>query len=450
MNDSEKSSLVQQKKELNETVSRTVDTIFDAKDAWNGKPAPDIGVTEEHSITEPIPQEAIDAFQEATDKINGANNKLKQISEEQSGQSQRKKEKKDQGGKGGEPPLDLSSIASSAPSRFMAHLKAPMQFGDPDKWARLKLLRASSSIKSHLEELSEHILSTKELSIPKAIYKAKDLFYIYDNELFTPIKVALLELPEKVEKPEEKEEVQEPDFEESVEDQAHQQEVDTEYYQYHQINNILNDDRNELELLKNSVPSEIFNKYKIQYNDIIRKIRFIKSLLKVDFEKAHEEFLVLRADIDNLYNLVQFEKGTLQKEANKFTRFLKEKKLKHLTPSSSHQKPIRLKANANLKAALNNLNDLMNALEKKGIKPSSLSSYVKKINSNISALYESLYRLGDIYNSEVKVKQHKAKRDRSRVDVSNIQSIDLTSLLRMNRALNEMSKDIEKLRGQRV
>src|SRR5690606_9435895 len=137
--------LVQRKDRINDRVKELINLLIETKRSWNGKPAPGIGINESHSIKEPIPKETSVAMDKVVQLTQEVSSELNGIIQEQDIYSNtRRKPQPKVEEKHLEPnqtSVDLSSIASSGVSRFISHVKAPFQFGDSNKWRRLKLLR---------------------------------------------------------------------------------------------------------------------------------------------------------------------------------------------------------------------------------------------------------------------------------------------------------------------
>lgn len=75
------------------------------------------------------------------------------------------------------------SLASSRWTRLMTYVKTPFQRGDADRWERLKLLRTAADINSSLKDIENAALTSQDIAIPSAVYKAGALYHIIEEDL---------------------------------------------------------------------------------------------------------------------------------------------------------------------------------------------------------------------------------------------------------------------------
>lgn len=450
-------SLVSKKDEINQRTSKIIELLIDTKNSWNGKPAPGIGVTEPTSIKEPLPDETTSTMSQILQMVKDVDSKLKDIDNQQSGYSgnrRRPQPKKQPGTQSSEPNrdeggLDLSAIASSGVSRFMSHIKAPFQFGDSDKWARLRLLRAASRINSHLEEMQSFVLSSDDMAVPNAVYKAKDLFHIFDNELSEPMLAALRNMPEKVidvsNENRSEEHPVEPNVEESVEleDSGPVEPMNPAQ---------LIDVRAEMNIVSKQIQDAITrldtpqlrHQFKEAYNDLRRRVRNILTLYASEppqAQQAYMDFVPIKDEfLSAVYSATQQDEG-FEATANRFTNFLKRKSIEYLQPSSDHMKGLKLRADQSITKTRSSLDELMDALQKSHVNPGSLTSYLKKMADNLIETYKFLFRLGDIHNSRAKLNNYKAKgKDKWPV-------VSSTDLRGMNKGIKELEGILMKIKS---
>lgn len=436
LNDSDKAELVEQKRELNKAVSKSVELIFEAKDAWNGRPAPGIGVNEKHSINEPIPNESLTAMQDAVEALNRALSDLKNISNIQSEQHKQKVERIKSRHE-----LDLSALASSSVSRLISHVKAPF-ISDDSKWIRLKHLRAASQVYERLEDINAAILSFSSLSIQTAVYNAKDLFYIVENELYNPIFFS--------QKDKGKQDQGQKQQQQVVEDEQIQQQQQRDYesgevpYEIVELQYWLKTARIELETLKRQVPENQFKPFNLAYRDLIRGIRYVQGLMNTDFSNALSEHKKLMEQMDNFRNQInQISQGFQPtKQANKFTRFLQRKNVEYLTMPSNQSKAIRLKIDKLINNIYPLLDSFMESLEQTGTNLNSLNTKMAGIFDVFGKMYDVLADLAEIYNSGIKLEKHRAKLDSEKVSADIVNNTDIRALRVMSMKFLSMSQNL--------
>lgn len=69
------------------------------------------------------------------------------------------------------------SKEASYVSRIWTHIMAPFQFGDKERWIRLRMLRAAAKMDQYLIDVESKVVSRSKNSIPDAVYKTKDIFH---------------------------------------------------------------------------------------------------------------------------------------------------------------------------------------------------------------------------------------------------------------------------------
>jgi hypothetical protein len=189
--DPSQEELLQKKDKLNAEVTELIQLLIETKRAWNGKPAPRIGVTEPTSIKFPLP----DQVEQAASKINQLADDIVQrimdVDRFQDMYSQRRRKGKSEV----EVPVMATAMTKEAKSnvlsRLWAHVTAPFQLGDKDRWTRLRMLRAATRLSSELKEIEDLSLTYDPEAVPEAIYRAKDFAIILQNDLIGPIESIL-------------------------------------------------------------------------------------------------------------------------------------------------------------------------------------------------------------------------------------------------------------------
>ena len=432
--DHDQESLVSKKDEINQRTSKIIELLIETKKSWNGKPAPGIGVSENHSLKEPLPPQTISTMDQVVQMVQEVDSKLKDIDKQQSGYQSSLQEKEHTDSKSG---LDLSALGSNIGTRFISHIKAPFQFGDTDKWVRLKLLRSSSKMEKHIEDIQSYILSSDSTSIPNVIYKAKDMFHIFDNEIVEPIISSMRDLPEK-------RTIAPEDIESNIESEESQDiPLGYEEYNKYQPQDIIGGSkamRDQIKNVRDGVPSELFKPYLEEYNNILRKITYILSILNNNYNEAEKEYKSLIIDIDDFNNKISEQVEFIQKDASgPISNWLKRKNVELFHSRYDHLRGLRIRADDIAGVTKSNLNKFMNALEKPNAKPLSLTLYLKSFSSSLAELYRVLYKLGDVHNSRAKVKNYKLKGGNKWPTIS---EMDLRSL---HRALREIESIVAKL-----
>jgi len=480
-------SLVSKKDEINRRTSDLIDLLDDAKsglidskNVWNGKPAPRIGVTEPHSLKEPIPSEATDTMSKVVQIIGEANSiigdidsKLTTIDNEQAGYERNRRQPQPKKMPDSPPPspsqedeggLDLSAIASSSVSRFMSHIKAPFQFGDSNKWGRLRLLRAAARVNTHLEEMQSFVLSSDDMAIPNAVYKARDLLYIFDNEISEPMLSALRDMPEKPkapagdDKPDDKpadkkkdktkEEPSEEPSQEPLQDQPDEDPYQEPGGGIIDIGEQVQNANTEIMVAARRLDTpELRKEFKERYSDLVRRVDHILSLLASEPAQAQEaymSFVPLKDEfVQAINSATPNQDYNIEVTANRFTNFLKRK---NVQSSSDHMRGLKLKADQSITSTRGSLDELMNALQKSHVNPGSLTTYLSKTVSDLKELYKTLFKLGDIHNSKAKVKNYKSKgKDKWPV----VSSTDLRGLFKAIKELEGIDMKIESLQESR-
>lgn len=438
--DSRHDDLISRKKEINQRTSKIIDLLIQTKDSWNGKPAPGIGVTDSHSLSQSIPDETLETMENITEMVSDVNSKLKQIDRQQSGFS-RDKDSREKSKKPSDGSLDLSAIASNPVDRFISHVKAPFQFGDEEKWARLKLLRASAKIQNHIDKLQSIVLSNSNDSIPNAVYKTKNLFHIFDNELVEPMLASLRNLPEKTPESPQVQEVQQDDGKyESETDQF--QGNSSDLYQPADIIAMTKAMKSQVKAARDKVIPETFKPFIGEFNNINRRMSYVLSLVNTNYYEAEKEFRNLLADVQYFMDNVNELSQSFQKEANRFTNWLKRKKLQLTESKYEHSKVLRLRFDEKSNQIRNDLNKFMDALQTSHITPGSLSNDLKKITNSFLEMSRVVFRLADIHNSKAKAKNYKLKGQNK---WPTIPSTDLKSIDKLSRNLESIINKIDSL-----
>jgi len=471
-------SLVSKKDEINQRTSKIIELLIETKNSWNGKPAPGIGVPEPTSIKEPLPDETTSTMDQILQMVQEVDSKLKEIDNEQSGyqKSRRQPQPKKQPGMQKAPSrsepqddggLDLSAIASSSVSRFMSHIKAPFQFGDSNKWGRLRLLRAAARVNTHLEEMQSFVLSSDDMAIPNAVYKARDLLYIFDNEISEPMLSALRDMPEKPkapagdDKPDDKpadkkkdktkEEPSEEPSQEPLQDQPDEDPYQEPGGGIIDIGEQVQNANTEIMVAARRLDTpELRKEFKERYSDLVRRVDHILSLLASEPAQAQEaymSFVPLKDEfVQAINSATPNQDYNIEVTANRFTNFLKRKNVQYLHPSSDHMRGLKLKADQSITSTRGSLDELMNALQKSHVNPGSLTTYLSKTVSDLKELYKTLFKLGDIHNSKAKVKNYKSKgKDKWPV----VSSTDLRGLFKAIKELEGIDMKIESLQESR-
>jgi hypothetical protein len=170
--DPKQESVVSQKDEVNDRISKTISILIETKRALNGKSAPSIGVNDSTKITEELPNEVAHAAGLAQRSIEDIVSRIMRI---QNDQAEHASEYRDRISKRTQAleSFDIEKTASNPLTRFWAHISAP--FGsETGRWKRLKMLRALADIKSELSEVEDLILSS-DPAILEGLYKAKNI-----------------------------------------------------------------------------------------------------------------------------------------------------------------------------------------------------------------------------------------------------------------------------------
>lgn len=437
-------SLIQKKDRINERTSKIIELLIDTKRSWNGKPAPGIGVNEPSSIKEPLPIETTRSMDEIVQMVQQLNLELDQVAAEQANYQKTRKQpqqiyNQNNQTKSNSSSLDLSSIASSSVSRFITNIKTPFMFGDSNKWARLKLLKAASNIDKHLKEIQEFVLSTEDTDLPNAIYKAKDLFYIFDNDLVSPILTAVSELPKKSVKNKEPVNADIP-----LENEHTFLDLDKDIFK------MKGELMEEMQSVRNNLSRDQISNLSPVYNDLFRRISNLSSFIKSNPEKADEEYTKIEYDIRAfIENARELSKG-FETTANRFTTWLKRKNQEYFIPKDDHIRSLRLSTDKIIQIAINNINHLMDALETSDVSLSSLTPYLKNAAESLADAYRILFKLGDMYNSKVKVMKHEYREDNERVPIIDITMSDLRSLNRFSQYLDNTVDKISSLEEKHV
>lgn len=403
-----KNPIIDRKKEINKAVSRTVDKIFSAKDAWNGKPAPEIGVTEKTPVSKPIPDAALNAFEEAIETLNRVNDSLKDISKQQNNINESKQRR-----------LNLSSLASNVTTRFISHIQAPFQVRDENKWIRLKFLRSAASIYKRFEKINSLILSSDPEKIADAVYAAKDLFYIFENEIYKPYLI-------------------------SIKDKQKQyKELTEEPYESIEIKYGVEAQKAVLDALRKAVPEKDFKPWLEEWQSLRRKLQHIQSLIKINYSEAENQYHKILPEIrffkEKVESILNIKYSSLNiKEADTFLNKLKRTKTEYLTLPSDNKKALKLRVDDKILRTNSFINEFMDALEKPSVDPVSLMKFVYNICDSMSQFFDVLSDLAEIYNSEIKTKNRQEKK----IQISAIPNIDVRSLIQIGNQLTRMKAEL--------
>lgn len=81
----------------------------------------------------------------------------------------------------------LVKEAANIFTRLWSYIKTPFQFGDQDRWARMRMLRATAELERLIKEIEHNLASTTPNSIAQAVYLTKDLGRLVRNDLSEPL-----------------------------------------------------------------------------------------------------------------------------------------------------------------------------------------------------------------------------------------------------------------------
>lgn len=450
-------ALIQRKDRVNARVSEIIRLWIEAKRAWNGKPAPYIGIPEPGSIREPLPDEVKQTVSKIVDLTNQAAGEVNEIDSHQKLYSQNRT-KVNINKNTSKEPLNLETLASNRFTRFLSHVKTPFSDG-LDKWFHLKLLRSSASIERHLKDIESSILSKKEMSIPNALYHAKDLYFIIENDLIKPIlsKSSFFSTHIKSDKPEEdkdyknfknklinnsKKNLKNIDKEDSTRSEIDLKNIDFNTDEAQQlIVDIyfgLSSIRKELDSMRgNSVDSKIKN------TEFIRRINLINSELdNRNLNNAIRMYFDLRKDYANYLNESDNfsidEEDNIEKEASNFGRWLKHKNIKYLTHPDDRKRSLRLSIKENIDNSKKMLNKLMDSLETQNLSIISMIYNLEAFLNTLPVIYNNLSKIAEIHNSEARMSRYDSRMDGDKPDVDLISMVDIREVLKISRNIENL------------
>jgi len=205
----EQEKIVSEKDELNSRTSKLIKLLIDTKKSWNGKPSPEIGVSEKTPITEPLPAQteaAAKGIEQLTQSLLGG---LNQVTKDQFEYSQNRKQKiKDKANTSPKPisPIagfsnDLSGLVKNSSNiftRVLSHIYAPF-ISETEKWERLRLLRSLAEIERNLREINDLVLTSTSSSpdgVLKANYKLRECYVDAKASFFDPLNEKVSKLSE--------------------------------------------------------------------------------------------------------------------------------------------------------------------------------------------------------------------------------------------------------------
>lgn len=182
-------SIVSKKDVLNERTSKLIDLLIDTKRGWNGKPSPDIGLSQKTPISQPLPREVIKGIDNSQQLLTSIVQLLKTVQQEQDNYSKQVAEKQKESSFDDENSLIKES--SSIISRIISHIKAPFS-SEKNRWERLGILRGLARLEQSLKIIDEKILSSDPDSVLDAIELSKELYIDSKSVIFNTVKESTL------------------------------------------------------------------------------------------------------------------------------------------------------------------------------------------------------------------------------------------------------------------
>lgn len=190
--DPDQEAILQVKDQINERMSKLIELLKDVKSGMNGGPAPEVGVPEKVSLTQPLPDSVPSAGNAAVQELSAISQGISQVKQMQDSYAEkreqrlaeRSKQMKDLQQQVVEAAVEeeLKKTASNTLTRAWAHIVAP--FGsEQGRWERLSLLRSLARIDNNLTDIENEVLSS-DPSILNALHLAKQLYIDEKSSFF--------------------------------------------------------------------------------------------------------------------------------------------------------------------------------------------------------------------------------------------------------------------------
>jgi hypothetical protein len=182
--DPDQEAILQVKDEINERMSKLIELLKDVKSGMNGGPAPEVGVPEKVSLTQPLPDSVPSAGNAAVQELSAISQGISQVKQMQDAYAEKREQRLAERSKQMQElqqqvveaavEEELRKTASNALTRAWAHVVAP--FGsEQGRWERLSLLRSLARLDDNLTDVENEVLSS-DPSILNALHLAKQLY----------------------------------------------------------------------------------------------------------------------------------------------------------------------------------------------------------------------------------------------------------------------------------
>ena len=218
-------AIVEDKDRLNQRMSNLIHLLIELKKGWNGRPAPEVGVTEKINLTQPLPPSIPQYGQTALHELEQIIQELNQVANEQGNYStgkmrareermqamqklQEQSQAQEQPAATPEPTQEqrqaafddmlLVKVASNKLTRLWAHVVAPFS-SEKGRGERLEMLRGLARVDSNLRDLEEAILKG-DPGILEAVEIAKQLYIDARVSFFDSLRKNLYEMNQSAEK----------------------------------------------------------------------------------------------------------------------------------------------------------------------------------------------------------------------------------------------------------
>lgn len=325
---------------------------------------------------------------------------------------------------------EIEAFGSNPISRFIAHVSAPFSGGE-DKLARLRLLRSAATLRHHLNELNDYSLSKDPLAIHNCLYKARDIFYVFENDIIIPIISAISkrDAEEKV--------VSEFLSDEIVENiDEPKDNIIKENVSYIDLKTKLSSVKKELDFIKSKFPAETFKHLSKRYHEISRQISYAMGLLDYDIEGALDEYRSIVKEFSNFSQEADLISDSFVKDASAISRVIDRGMLKWFTSSKNQERSIRLVIDEIIGDIISLNNSFMDSLEDGSTRLYNLGSYVIGISELLSGLFEKIIKISEITNSDIRMNKYFYKSRGDSFPYEMIPNTDINSLKQMVKTLN--------------